>query len=95
MTHHEMQLLAEINQLLTEIAHLKAAQDAFVEVGFEIAAERDAAREERDALLKDAERYRLLRRGQHWSVVNGLGDVLRGAELDSAVDEIIALRGGK
>lgn len=41
---------------------------------------------ERDALRADAERYRLVRRGQHWSVVNGVGDHLRAEELDSAVD---------
>lgn len=38
------------------------------------------------ALRKDAERYRKLRSGQHWSVVNGIGDVLRGDELDAAAD---------
>jgi beta-lactamase class A len=36
---------------------------------------------------KDAERYRELRRGQHWSVINGIGDVLRGDVLDAAIDE--------
>ncbi|KOR22967.1 hypothetical protein [Burkholderia cenocepacia] len=39
-----------------------------------------------NAAEKDADRYRTLRRGQHWSVVNGIGDVLRGDELDSAID---------
>jgi hypothetical protein len=34
----------------------------------------------------DAQRYRLLRRGQHWSVINGIGDVLRAETLDSAID---------
>ena len=38
------------------------------------------------ALRHDALRYRLLRRGQHWSVVNGIGDVLRADDLDAAVD---------
>lgn len=37
-----------------------------------------------DAL--DAERYRLLRRGQRWSVIDGIGDTLRGDELDAAID---------
>lgn len=37
----------------------------------------------------DAARYRLLRRGQHWSVVNGIGDTLRGDGLDVAVDAAI------
>ena len=35
---------------------------------------------------RDALRYRLLRRGQKWSVINGIGDVLRAEELDEAVD---------
>lgn len=35
---------------------------------------------------KDAARYRLLRRGQHWSVINGTGDTLRADELDTAID---------
>ena len=34
----------------------------------------------------DARRYRELRRGQKWSVVNGIGDVLRAEELDAAID---------
>ena len=37
-----------------------------------------------DAL--DAARYRLLRRGQRWSVIDGIGDTLRGDELDAAID---------
>lgn len=44
------------------------------------------------ALRKDAERYRKLRRGQHWSVVNGIGDVLRADQLDAAVDAVPAVR---
>lgn len=37
-------------------------------------------------LRKDAERYRLLRRGQHWSVIDGIGDTLRSDDLDAAID---------
>lgn len=37
-------------------------------------------------LRRDAERYRLLRRGQHWSVIDYIGDPLRGEVLDAAVD---------
>ena len=37
-----------------------------------------------DAL--DAARYRMLRRGQHLSVINGVGDTLRAEELDAAID---------
>ena len=34
----------------------------------------------------DAERYRLLRKGQHWSVIDGIGDTLSADVLDDAVD---------
>lgn len=50
-----------------------------------------AATQARDAeiaaLREDAERYRLLRRGQRWSVIDGIGDTLRAEELDAAVDQ--------
>ncbi len=39
-----------------------------------------------------AENYRLIRRGQHWSVVDGIGNTLRGEDLDAAVDAIRAAR---
>jgi hypothetical protein len=41
---------------------------------------------ERDAAVRDAECYRLLRRGQHWSVINGIGYELRADQLDAAID---------
>lgn len=50
------------------------------------------------AAMKDAERYRLLRRGQHWSVIDGIGDTLRAEALDAAIDSKTALpanAGGK
>ncbi|PRG77359.1 hypothetical protein C6T69_05615 [Burkholderia multivorans] len=46
-------------------------------------------------MAKDAERYRLLRRGQHWSVLNGIGDTLRADELDAAIDAALAQRQGE
>jgi hypothetical protein len=46
-----------------------------------------------EGLRRDAERYRLLRRGQHWSVVNGIGDTLRAHQLDSSIDAAIAAQG--
>ncbi len=48
-------------------------------------------RNEMAELRRDAERYRLLRRGQHWSVIDGIGDTLRGNELDSSVDARLAM----
>ena len=47
-----------------------------------VAAEREAAA----PYVRDAMRYRLLRRGQHWSVIDWKGDVLRGDELDLTID---------
>ncbi len=40
-----------------------------------------------------ASRYNELRRGQHWSVLDGIGNVLRGDDLDVAVDRAIRARG--
>ena len=40
-----------------------------------------------DSVQEDAARYRLLRRGRHWSVIDGIGnDLLRAEALDAAVD---------
>lgn len=41
---------------------------------------------------EDADKYRLIRRGQHWSVIDGIGNTLRGDDLDAAVDAIRAAR---
>lgn len=43
-----------------------------------------------DLLREDAERYRLIRRGQHWSVIDGIGDSLRAEQLDAAIDAVRA-----
>jgi len=37
-------------------------------------------------LSADAERYQLLRRGQRWSVIDGIGNTLRADELDASID---------
>ena len=39
-----------------------------------------------DSVQEDAARYRLLRRGQHWSVIDGIGNELRAEALDAATD---------
>ncbi len=43
------------------------------------------------AAMNDAERYRKIRRGQHWSVIDGIGDTLRAEALDAAVDSVPTL----
>ena len=35
---------------------------------------------------RDAERYRSLRRGQKWSVIDWKGDALRADDLDASID---------
>ncbi len=47
-----------------------------------------AAGQTSDEDRRDAERYRLIRRGQHWSVIDGIGDILRAEMLDAAVDAV-------
>lgn len=39
---------------------------------------------------KNAERYEALRRGQKWSVVDGIGNTLRAEALDAAIDAALA-----
>ena len=40
-----------------------------------------------DSVQEDAARYRLLRRGRYWSVIDGIGnDLLRAEALDAAID---------
>jgi len=41
-----------------------------------------------EELIRDARRYREVRRGQHWSVIDGIGDTLRAETLDAAVDAL-------
>jgi hypothetical protein len=42
---------------------------------------------------RSADRYLALRRGQHWSVVDGIGDLLRAEALDDAVDKVLSSSG--
>lgn len=53
----------------------------------------DAALLEIERLRKDAERYAVVRRGQHWSVIDGIGDPLTGDRLDAGIDAVIAAKG--
>ena len=43
-----------------------------------------------ERLRKDAERYQQVRRGQKWSVIDGIGATLRGERLDDAIDAAMA-----
>lgn len=44
------------------------------------------AANEMKLLEKDAMRYRLLKRGQHWSTIDGIGNVLLDEALDRTID---------
>lgn len=51
------------------------------------------SRAERDALVamaRDGLRYQQLRRGQKWSVIDGIGDSLRADTLDEVIDAAMA-----
>jgi hypothetical protein len=91
--------LAEHAQATAQLAALQAEADA-------AKAELDALKERTNYLLSlsqakvewfrvDAERYTILRRGQHWSVINGIGDELKGDALDAAIDAALLARKGE
>ncbi|WP_053074595.1 hypothetical protein [Chromobacterium sp. LK1] len=82
----------ELGRVQDERDHWKANHDnqvqrarILIERG-DMPLERVKAYERYTALERDATRYRALRRGQKWSVVNGIGDMLRAEILDSAID---------
>lgn len=62
--------------------------------GEEVLAERIARAAAPTQEAEDAARYRILRRGQHWSVVNGVGDTLRADDLDADIDAARARQEG-
>lgn len=75
----EAALQSALNDKEAEIERLKALYEAR-----ELEAHQLSERIIR--LSPDADRYRKLRRGQHWSVINGIGDTLRAESLDAAID---------
>jgi hypothetical protein len=60
----------------------------------ERSAEFDRLEAEIEMNAKDAARYRTLRRGQYWSVIDSIGDTLRADDLDAAIDAAL-LHGGQ
>ena len=89
-------LKAQVERLTAELAHMQTMQKVDQRVFEKLRETQDLAehwailaeqrRVELGECRKDAERYRLLRRGQHWSVINGIGDTLRADQLDAAID---------
>lgn len=91
------QTVEEVMRLADAVADAGSQMLPAVEIARRLATLRAALEStaaELEALRKDAERYRLVRRGQHWSVINGIGDVLRAEGLDAAVDAALT-QGGK
>jgi hypothetical protein len=85
--------LPVVNQQMTTDTALADTQRAIIEA----AERRGYARAEAENVgyRTDAGRYRLLRRGQHWSVINGVGDTLRADVLDAAIDAARAQQEGQ
>ena len=98
--HHKADATAELRCLHAENAALQQGYDAarleIESLRDEVKEYRHGAGVQKaliESLLADksedalyAARYRMLRRGQHWSVINGVGDTLRAEELDAAID---------
>lgn len=79
----ELALMAKISELRAEMQ--KQAFRSFTSEGEWIELTEELSVEVK-RLRVDAERYRLLRRGRRWSVVDGVGDLLRADTLDAAID---------
>ena len=76
-----------------EIARLTAERDAALAATEAFRVSLAYSETERDAALADARRYRNLRRGQKWSVIDGGGDILRADALDATIDAALAATG--
>jgi len=76
------------DEAAAEIERLQAKEDEWARMS----QDEGKAEREIERLRKDAERYRWLRRGQHWSVIDGIGDILSADALDAAIDAAIRAR---
>lgn len=75
--------ITQLQDLIASADRAMARQEAEIALAGALVA---ALTTERDALSKDAGRYQLLRRGQQWSVIDGIGEALRAEHLDAAID---------
>ena len=78
-----------VKQLQTRITELEAQLEAFKTERKDLISHMHTQTLEIQQLAdaqKDAERYQALRRGQKWSVIDGIGNTLRAEGLDEAID---------
>jgi hypothetical protein len=78
---------AKIEALQAEVEARKQAARYETDVAAQAIADFEAMKLEVEALRVDAERYQALRRGQKWSVIDGIGDTLKAEGLDEAIDD--------
>jgi len=74
------------NDLMSQLAEAQAETQRYKDTLQDVRAHGTRYCIERDKAQADAARYRALRRGQKWSVINGVGESLRAEALDAAID---------
>ena len=79
-------LRAEKNRLTACLEKANASAEHFEREWYLRGDELDNLRAQLAEAQRDAERYRSLRRGQKWSVIDWKGDALRADDLDAAID---------
>ena len=70
-----MNIVSAYGQELKDYGHTESSENTFSLIRTAI-----------EELHRDAERYLDVRRGQKWSVIDGIGDTLRADDLDAAID---------
>lgn len=65
-------------------AQTEATREGYEPSAIEVWNRRTPSAAQGDA--EDAARYRCIRRGQHWSVIDSIGNELRAEALDAAID---------
>lgn len=77
---------AEMRRLHAEVLEQARLNGMGAEREARLMARVEELERENESLRTDAERYRMVRRGQQWSVINGIGYSLRAEALDAAID---------
>lgn len=102
LTSDANQAANAIDLLLAEVEAIDksstACCDSYAVENQRLSDEIDKLRAELEAAAadkRDAERYRILRRGQRWSVINWVGETLRADRLDAVIDASLAQRQGE